>query len=96
MKAPALIHSWHYFVDAIAVVQLCVKEWQLEDKAPVRALALAAASPRRLGLPRLGSTSPLIYVSSGSKEISLWDVGNARCHQVLSHSLEVLSNIAAL
>ena len=65
-------------------MQLCAKGWQLEQRCPVQGLALALANPRRLGLPRLGSTSPLIYVSNNSQEVSLWDIENARCHQVSS------------
>lgn len=70
--------------DGFATMQLCAKGWQLEQRCPVQGLALALANPRRLGLPRLGSTSPLIYVSSNSQEVSLWDIENARCHQVSS------------
>lgn len=63
-------------------MQLCVREWQLKDNMPVHALAPALATPRRLGLPRLGTTSPLLYISAGPQEIGLWDMENARCHQV--------------
>ncbi len=71
-------------LDIASCLQLCAKDWQLEQRSPVQGLALALANPRRLGLPRLGSTSPLIYVSNGAQEISLWDIENARCHQVCS------------
>lgn len=68
--------------EVCSLLQLCAREWQLEARAPVQGLALAMASPRRLGLPRYGSTSPLIYVSNLAEEIGLWDIETARCHQV--------------
>jgi len=59
---------------------MCVNSWQLKDRPPILALAPAVATPRRLGLTRFGSSSPLIYVSTATPEIGLWDIQLGRCH----------------
>ena len=71
-------------------VQVRVNSWQHPLKAPIQAMAQAAASPRRMGLPRLGVTCPLLYVAAGPSEIGLWDVEHARCHQVGHLSFELV------
>ena len=56
--------------------------WRHPAGLPIQAMAPAVAAPRRLGLPRLGTTSPLLYIAAGPSEVGLWDIEHARCHQV--------------
>ena len=63
------------------VLQVCVKEWSVRDRAGIHAMSLAQVGSRRLGLPGNAAAGPLVYISSQSGDVGLWELRNGRCLQ---------------
>ena len=64
-----------------SLLQVCVKEWSVRDRAGIHAMSLAQVGSRRLGLPGNAAAGPLVYISSQSGDVGLWELRNGRCLQ---------------